>query len=393
MSQRTDVSQAPRIAIKFGSGSSTPKPGISSKSQAPSKPSSKPSSTLGKRQRSHAFDHDSDSDEDDGFSGKHEAVTSFGMNGAENETRRKDSRSTDARNATTPFVIGGHKNRDWKSEVKARKTGRNVLPHEAQAEVGNGSLKETEPPDQEKQIKWGLTIPKKQSPEEEITTIPADGAKEQHDNSNDGTERERQSPGQPDDPDDDAMNALLGKKRKSARDFVIEGETPQVSEEDAYQRGYEEAAEVSTIEEYDAIPEGEFGAAMLRGMGWKGEERAPKPKLPTRRPHLMGLGAKEDEELKKAEMAKKHGHRERRPRLDEYRASKDNERRSREDRRPGSYKSERDRERQNTSHSHRNGDRDRDRDRDHHRDRNRDRDREWDRERDSNRNRDRHQRR
>ena len=376
MSQRTDTSQAPRIAIKFGAGSSTPKSGTPSKNQPPSKPSS----TLGKRQRSHAFGHDSDSDEDDEFGGKHEEVTAFGANGAENEDRRKDSKTTNARSATAPFVIGGHKNRDWKSEAKARKTGRNILPHEAQAQVRNGSLKETEPADQDKQIKWGLTITKKQ-PAPESSAERTDGAKEEerHDTS-DGVDGEGRAPEQTENPDNDAMDALLGKKRKPAKEFVIEAnskrdETPQFSEEDAYQRGYEEAAEVSTIEEYDAIPEGEFGAAMLRGMGWKGEERAPKPKAPTRRPHLMGLGAKEDEELKKAEMAKKHGHRERRPRLDEYRASKESEKRSREERRHDSYKSERDRERQGSNYGYRDRERHRDRDRDRERDNHRNRDR------------------
>lgn len=167
--------------------------------------------------------------------------------------------------------------------------------------------------------------------------------------------------------DTDAIDALLGKKRKFAKDLVIEGKsrhsTPTtLSEQDAYRRRMEEAAEVATIDEYDQIPEGEFGAAMLRGMGWNGEERGAKPKEVKKRPNLMGLGSKEDEEIRKGELARKHGHRERRPRLDEYRRDKEKERQDRGDRRGDSYKSERERERRDYGHSHH-----RDRDRDSHR--------------------------
>lgn len=374
MSEQTNTSQAPRIAIKFGASSSTSKPTIAPKKQAPSKPSS----ALGKRQRSHAFGHDSDSGEDNETNGRHEYVTAFGSNGAENEAEKKRLKASSGPGAA-PFVIGGHKNRDWKSEMRTRKAGKTVLPHEVQAQVSNEGLKETEPADQDKEIKWGLSILKRQSPE--ASTPPAGDAGDKDGSTGDGMERNGHSTEQvdsPDDPDVDAMNALLGKKRKAARDFIIDDaskrdESVALSEQDAYQRGYQEAADVSTIDEYEAIPEGEFGAAMLRGMGWKGEERAPKPKAHVRRPHLMGLGAKEDEELKKAEMAKKNRHRSGRPRLDEYRTSKESERRTRDTQRPDSYKSERDRERPSASYGHRNGARDRDHDRDRNRDRDRDR--------------------
>ncbi|RYP26041.1 hypothetical protein DL768_011851 [Monosporascus sp. mg162] len=360
MSEQT--AQAPRIAIKFGANSSTAKPKIGLKNHS----SSKPSSSLGKRQRSHAFSHDSDSAEDDELGGRHKLVTTFGANGAENDAERRGHKVSKGQGAAAPFVISGHKNRDWKSEARARK-GNNLLPHEVQAQAENRASKETDPADQDKQIKWGLTVTKKERAE--ISTNPDEAAEERHKLPEQKTERDSDATKQPNDVDGEAMDALLGKKRKSARDFVIKDasgreESPRISEQDVYRRGLEEAAEVSTIEEYDAIPDGEFGAAMLRGMGWKGEERAPKPKEHVRRPHLMGLGAKEDEELKKAEMAKKDGHRERRPRLNEYRASKESERRSREDRRPESYKNERDREKYSYSHGHRNGDRDRDRGRD-----------------------------
>jgi hypothetical protein len=371
MPRPEDVAQAPRIAIKFGGTSSaTTKAG-----NGPHKRDrGNPSSALGKRQRSHAFGGDSDSSDDETRNGRHEAVTSFGEHGAENETKRSDTKST---KAEKPFVIGGHHNRDWRAEVKARNGGKKLLPHEVHAQQ-TSQTKDTEPADQDKQIKWGLSVTRKEAGEDLTDTTGGSGdvpdaqaAKRENNSSADALSPTR-------DENDDAMDALLGRKRKTAHDLVIEGDTerddsPGYSEQDAYRRGMKEAAEVSTLEEYDEIPEGEFGAAMLRGMGWNGEERAPKPKALKRRANLIGLGAKEDEEIKKAEMAKKYGHKERRPRLDEYRRNKESERRSREDRHVESYKNERDRDRYSHHHGdrERNGDRDRNRDREGHRHRDR----------------------
>jgi G patch domain/KOW motif-containing protein len=56
--------------------------------------------------------------------------------------------------------------------------------------------------------------------------------------------------------------------------------------------------DVSTLEDYEKIPIEAFGAALLRGMGWKEGEAVGKnkngllePILQKPRPHLLGLGA------------------------------------------------------------------------------------------------------
>ena len=60
------------------------------------------------------------------------------------------------------------------------------------------------------------------------------------------------------------------------------------------------APDAPTLEAYEATPIEGFGAALLRGMGWKdGEEIgkngvAAKPKEIKRRPALLGIGAKEE---------------------------------------------------------------------------------------------------
>ncbi|KAI3337144.1 hypothetical protein HD806DRAFT_28930 [Xylariaceae sp. AK1471] len=341
MSDSAPKFHAPRIAIKFGASSS-----------AGSKPSSngtKPSSTLGKRQRPNALHHDSDSGDEDDTIGRHEAVTTIGTD----TTALKRSDVPAAKRRNKEYVISSLKNRDWKADVKAKRGDRVTLPH-------TSSLRhhgiETAPADQDKDVKWGLNVTKR--PTQEASPSPNDDQPEQQ--KGEAFESVTSSPRSPRDADKDAMDALLG-KRNPAQDLVINhsalSSNPQLSEKDAYQRSMQEAAEVSTIEEYSGIPDGEFGAAMLRGMGWKGEEFGTKPKEVKRRPHLMGLGSKEDEEIRKAELAKRHGHRERRPRLDEYRRDREKEKHERDGRYRDSYKSERERERRQQSHDHRNRDR------------------------------------
>ncbi|KAI3343832.1 DExH-box splicing factor binding site-domain-containing protein [Ustulina deusta] len=352
MSDSAPQPQAPRIAIKFGVSSlAGPNPSSNATNR---RGQSQPSSTLGKRQRPNALYHDSDSGEDGDTIGKHEAVTTIGT-----DTTSKGSDVPLSKRHNNEYVISSQKNRDWKADVKTRRRDKTAPLHPAS--MKNRNL-ETTPADQDKDIKWGLNVTKK-STQENLSNAEDESQEQQKDVSNTATI----SPQSPRDADRDAMNALLG-KRNPSQDLIIKDSTvsskPQFSEQDAYERSMTEAAEVSTIEEYNGIPEGEFGAAMLRGMGWKGEEFGSKPKEVKRRPHLMGLGSKEDEEIKKAELAKRHGHRERRPRLDEYRRNREKEKQERNGRYRDSYKSEREREREQreNSYDYRHGARYRDRD-------------------------------
>ncbi|KXJ97436.1 DExH-box splicing factor binding site-domain-containing protein [Microdochium bolleyi] len=361
MPEPPPATHAPRIAIKFGGKPSTSQ--ATKKSISTRKPD--PPSTLGKRQRRHALGGDSESDDDDEGVGKLEAVTGFGADGAEHETAPRHRRTDTGAASKAPFVIGGHRNRDWKAEIRSRGT-RDTSASEQSVDPRKDALRDKELPDQEKDIQWGLSVSKKDS--SDIVKAGSDKVEVEGDRPD-----ARNSP--PRDEEQDAIDALEGKRRKVGQDIVITSSETQakgpapMNEEDSYRRAVEAAAEVSTVDEYDQIPDGEFGAAMLRGMGWKGDERAPKAKEVKRRTQFMGLGAKEDQEIKQAELARKHGHRERRPRLEDYRSSKDKERRDRDDRHRDSYKSERDRERYRDSHDRGSNDRDRDRDRHRHDDR------------------------
>lgn len=341
MPESTQTPQAPRIAIKFGTSASN----SSKSSSGTRKPGqSLPPSALGKRPRSHALNNDSDSEEEDNQYGRHEKVTTIGGKDDAN-SRQRDTKS--ARTDSRPLVIACQTEGSWKAEARRKQ------------ERPTGQNRETEPADHEKQIKWGLSITKKSAAAEESTETT------QEDHSDDAapataTPAAKTSDSPPKTMEQSAMDALLGIDTEKQKKLVISGsEAPT----DEFKAAVQAAGEVSTIEEYDQIPDGEFGMAMLRGMGYNESKESSRPKEVRRRPALLGLGAKEDEEIKKAELAKKHGHRDRRPRLDEYRRGENEKRQQREEKYSSSYKHERDRERSGHGSSRRNDDRERPRER------------------------------
>ncbi|KAM0303662.1 hypothetical protein HYE67_003741 [Fusarium culmorum] len=331
---------APRIAIKFGA------PSNNSNSKKLTRPN--PPSSLGKRPRPHALGGASDSEDDqDDHRGRHEKITGFGAEGAETERKAKDLRTE-----KKDYVIARQANRDWRSEAKAQRKGKNLLPEEARAQQA-GTTVETEPADQDKGLKWGLTIKEKTEDDKQDADLDRNDEKTPIQDDNDIKPSPKRSA------DDEAIDALLGNKEEEEK--VI-----HPTEEDAYQRDIQDAGEASTLDDYEAMPVEEFGAALLRGMGWDGKPRGAVKEV-KRRPNRLGLGAKELKGEEDLGGWNQNGKKNRRPRLDEYRReeSKRKEGRRHED----SYKRERERERDRDSrHGHRDRDRDRDRDRERNRD-------------------------
>ncbi|KAK1247938.1 hypothetical protein MKX07_000826 [Trichoderma sp. CBMAI-0711] len=366
-----------RIAIKFGSANTS-----SSSAAAGNKSrTAKPSSSLGKRPRPHALggggDSDaSDSEDDDHHRGRHEAITGFGEDGA--ETKRKRPREE-----KKEYVIARQPNRNWKDEVKSQRASKNLLPAEARAQQQDAVTTETEPASLDTPLKWGLTVKEKPSavPEDKMDVEPGDDQR-QPTNQSDGNDA--QPPPAARTADEEAMDALLGKTPKEQKQVI----SAPVSEDDAYRRDVEASGAVSTLQDYEDMPVEEFGAALLRGMGWNGEARGPPVKQVKRRQNRLGLGAKELKEEEDLGGWNQNGKKKSRPRLSEYRReeSKRKEGRGHED----SYKRERERERDRERDHYRERDRDRDRD---YGDRDRDRHRDHERHRDRHRDSDRHHRR
>jgi hypothetical protein len=75
------------------------------------------------------------------------------------------------------------------------------------------------------------------------------------------------------------------------------------TEDDAFKQDIDELPGEVTLQDYERMPVSQFGAALLRGMGWKPGEPASRnknrgivePWLPPSRPALLGIGAKERE--------------------------------------------------------------------------------------------------
>jgi hypothetical protein len=343
-----------RIAIKFGTTSST---------NGKKNSRTDPPSALGKRPRSLALNPDSDSEDDDPKpSGRHEVITGFSDKGAETRGDREDSR----RRPAAPLVIEKQKN-SWQSAMAARRQ-KGSLPAEAAAQPSGGS-KDVELADQDKPIQWGLTLTKKptEGDTEEGARDVGEASKTQVMEAGSKGQQEIE-PAKTRTVDDEAMDALLG--RTKAPEKIIE----TLTEDEVYRRDAANAPTDSTLQDYENMPVEEFGAALLRGMGWNGDPKGPKVKKVVRRANRLGLGAKELKDAEDLGAWNNKGPKKSRPRLDEYRRNEENRKEER-DRNRDSYRRDKERERD----GFRDRDRDRDRERDHHRSRHRDSERRSDR--------------
>lgn len=362
----------PKVAIKgFSLASKTITKPVALATKATSKPS--PSSILGKRPR--AALHDGSEDEDENVV-RHEAVTGF-------DIREGGALKMNKVEANGPLVIPRIKNRDWREEIRRNKQkGKNLLPPEVQAQrrgEGRSSAANEDVVNGAGKVQWGLTITKKS-----IIAELDDGG-EAHDSTENGrTEVETTTEvlvkrPQEKTADELAIEALIGtQSQKKGPNLVIptaaNGDreyTRPITEEDAYRRAIRSAPDVSTLEDYERVPVEEFGAALLRGMGWKeGDDRKgtiARPKDVKRRQNLLGLGATElkgAEELgawvqksdpKRLGTGSPRGGGERRPKANEYREREERKRESRDERYGGSHRRDRD--------DYRDRDRDRDRNR------------------------------
>ncbi|KAG6155721.1 hypothetical protein E4U37_000943 [Claviceps purpurea] len=337
-----------RIAIKLGS---------SSKSTSTSRPSPRdalPGSTLGKRSRQTtrttiALGDESDSEsESDSQHRRHETIVAFGQDGAETD------RATGAdQPREKQYVIARQPNRDWRSELKAQRRSKNLLPEEAQQQQNDHSQnsssaqnRQSNPAEPDDGLKWGLTIAaEKKADADQGATDDCDGKdaeqtqKAQKQTSASALAHPPNTKPRTD--DEEAIDALLGKKTGPERRI------PALSEDEVYKRDAAGAGAASTLEDYEAMPVEEFGAALLRGMGWNGEPTGPKVKQVRRRPNRLGLGA---EELKDAEdlgaWNQKGTKGKSRPRLADYRREESRRKEERTKGREDSYKRERERERE-----------------------------------------------
>ncbi|KIK68949.1 hypothetical protein GYMLUDRAFT_153090 [Collybiopsis luxurians FD-317 M1] len=255
--------------------------------------SSVPSSPLARSGASSPYypdDRDSDSDQDD--QAQDELVTGFDKFGVQRLHEKKKPQG--------PLVIPALKNRDWREAARKRKTLNQYVPESARAQttgndgsaggLGTKDVINSGPVVSGLQLRKSDTITVKREDDVEMAEVSIDQQ------AIDGPPKEEE------DEDKAALRALLagtdGEYSGPQLDIIP---TP-VSEKDAYKQDIEELPESSTLADYERVPVSQFGAAMLRGMGWKEGTAASRkgngivqPYIPEARPALLGIGAKEME--------------------------------------------------------------------------------------------------
>jgi hypothetical protein len=375
---------------------------ISSKNGAATKKKPQLSSHLGKRPRS-TFAHGDDSEEEDERV-VHEVVTGFGENGAVKEVERA---------AQGPLVIerlGNTRVGPTKaSQEVLRRRGagmKNLLPaevlaareraHDTSASEGEGKGSGLEIQEVlnggKEEVKWGLDVSVRKRVKSEDIPGEDDSKIEAAEGDTNGETENKDGASTVKTADEEALAALLGEERKkNGPDLVIQSlatldtnslRQDPISEEDAYRRAIAAAPDVSTLEDYERVPVEEFGAALLRGMGWKGEKnggaqdgKAKKRWEVKRRQNLLGLGAKELKDAEElgawvqrsdvkrlkpgapASGSGGSGGRDGKVRVSDYRREEERRRERREERGGGSYRRERERERDERDYDRRDRDR------------------------------------
>ncbi|KAJ2931240.1 hypothetical protein H1R20_g5830, partial [Candolleomyces eurysporus] len=329
-------------------------------------------------------EYDSSDEEDQEL--QDELVSGFDRFGVE----RADGRSRKIQAA--PLVIPALKNKDWREA--ARKRRGHFVPDAGKAGTGaDGSVGGLGTRDtiNSGPVLSGLHVRRREREAEAATPDGDIVMDEQAESGVEETEEQR------------ALRAILAEANGTRDEGAAIAAIPMpISEEEAFQQDIGELPESATMADYERVPVSQFGAALLRGMGWKegtAASRKPgkglvEPYLPASRPALLGIGAKEQEVLddgskrkhkKPAEkympvvkMDRSGSNRDRERSRSPHRSSTRSRRSSRSPDRgskSGSYPEEsrhrRDRDYERSKDKGR--DRERDRDRDEDRDRDRDR--------------------
>lgn len=263
--------------------------------------------------RPHQLGHDDDSSDEE-RAPVHEEISGF-------DTLTGGQITADGRaisDAKQPLVIPVTSKNNWRDRpgTNIKKGNKNLLPREVQAmqeaqrngQVPAGGTVETEGPS----MAYGLSFAQKSSDQD------GEGAEIKEDQPMPDVQPISTEDQKPLTEDQLAMQALLRETTGEVErrtDLVIE--SSKVSGEEEPLRRYDETSsfrtdvalrpEPATLDQYNAIPVEEFGAALLRGMGWKdgqtigrgdyssatAAKKAKNPSVPERRPGFLGIGAKD----------------------------------------------------------------------------------------------------
>ncbi|KAG9516675.1 hypothetical protein KCV07_g6687, partial [Aureobasidium melanogenum] len=243
-----------------------------------------PPKTTNGTKRHHAALLDDASDDEDANHSKRQTITHFDSTaGGAVDARapRKEEKK--------PLVITALANRDWREASKRQRAQKYGITTEQlderkelaqNAEGADKVVKETEA------VKYGLNV-----------FAPSATASAEDTQQEEKTEQsQEEKPEQQKTADQLAIDALTG----AAPTSTLTIPTTAVTEEDAFNDSFHSAPPAPSLSDYAAVPVEEYGAAMLRGMGWKGPSTTssqPKPTTkkghlpPAKRPALLGIGA------------------------------------------------------------------------------------------------------
>lgn len=266
-------------------------------------PSSKPKQLLqiarkplNIKKRSHSSLADSESD-DEIINQEPQLVLSFDNSAGGAITINGDGKPK------APLVIQGQRNRDWREETR-RKRGKNLLPTEVQStRSGQIPLENCVAEKQNALREFGLvsiTVEAKDM-DGDLLMAEATTAKNVPQEEAPFTKTV----------DEEALDALLGQGLKSStlilpvlaandEEAMMQNRRSGANEDDSFRSDVASRPDSASLDEYAAVPIEEFGAALLRGMGWKEGDAVGRRKhqnvtarVIERRPALLGIGAKE----------------------------------------------------------------------------------------------------
>ncbi|PBK74425.1 hypothetical protein ARMSODRAFT_930062 [Armillaria solidipes] len=230
------------------------------------------------------YDGQPDSSDDDDEE-QDELVTAFDRFGAQRFNKPKKPHQG-------PLVIPALKNKDWRELARKRRSANQYVPASGQARTGaDGSVggMGTRDSINSGPVLSGLQMRKK------MIKVEQDVGQEMEVQMEDVTMEETE--------DQKALRAILAGDTEGIDGPQVDIIPTPVSEDDAYKQDIDELPDPATLADYNRVPVSQFGAAMLRGMGWKegtaatrkGGKGMVEPYLPEARPALLGIGAKEQE--------------------------------------------------------------------------------------------------
>ncbi|OAX84452.1 hypothetical protein ACJ72_01176 [Emergomyces africanus] len=331
------------FSISLSSSSQKKKPTSSiTPTNGPSSASAKSTSEILPRRPRTFHDHDSDNEDND-----HQAPIAEEVTGFDREAGGAISAHRRAEQEKQPLVIKVESKNNWQERPWQRKRrGLNLLPREIRAQreaeanaaaaAGgtSGPAVDVEGPS----MKFGLSLAEKpEATGGQAGDIPmSDAGVPEEGKEEEGRQGEGEVPKKPLTQDDIALQAIIreskvgGEETTRRSDLVIPGpgkrkerdedeygdevygaEAERFDETKSFRADVASRPDPAGLEAYNAIPVEEFGAALLRGMGWKDGEPIGRGKyggsnasakatttglkahVPERRPGYLGIGAKE----------------------------------------------------------------------------------------------------